>query len=122
MANRNFHLTIGGISGGGRYLLDISNKKENIHIGELMASILGGVLGGVIPDYLDPPTSPNHRALAHSVSLGGGLIYKIDYIFKFIDDLDIPCFIKCFLKSFIVGYLSHLVVDSRTTKSLPLLM
>jgi hypothetical protein len=37
---------------------------------EIFAAAIGGVLGSRIPDAVDPPHGPRHRAAAHDVMIG----------------------------------------------------
>jgi hypothetical protein len=38
---------------------------------ETAGGVLGGAIGGLLPDWIDAPTSPRHRAEAHSVAITG---------------------------------------------------
>jgi len=121
MPNRKAHSVIGSASGTAFYLIESYKKEEDFHLGDCIAAALGGLLGGIIPDYLDPPNNPNHRKFAHSVLLGAGSTLNIEKIFKWVDSLDIYDFWKWLLKGLIFGYLSHLALDLGTPKGLPLI-
>lgn len=117
MSNRKTHVIIGGISGGGGYLILNDLKQEEINLRDMVVTSLGGMIGGMLPDYLDPPTNPNHRALAHSILVGGGFNVAV---FEWINSLDLHPTLKWFLKGLILGYLSHLILDSTTPRGLPI--
>lgn len=108
---------------------------------------LGGYIGGVMPDLLEPATSGHHREFAHSVA-GGALlcaspIYALavrwreqaraleasavllpiesvdrDRLLARVFGLNLAAGM---LVGFLAGYLSHLALDARTPRSLPLL-
>jgi inner membrane protein len=74
-----------------------------------------------LPDILEPPTSPNHRKVFHSVAcaIAVGLCMKKAWGWKPDDDLQR-------LARFVVlvagaGYLAHLALDASTQRSLPLI-
>lgn len=121
MPDRKVHSIIGSTSGAAFYLIESYDKKEDFHLGNCMAGTLGGLLGGVMTDYLDPPNNPNHRKFAHSIIFGSGLVAGLEDLFNWIDGLDIYDYFKYFLKCLVVGYISHLLIDSTTPKSLPII-
>jgi hypothetical protein len=41
---------------------------------EVAGGAVGGYVGGLLPDILEPATSPQHRDLAHSWVAGGGIV------------------------------------------------
>lgn len=41
---------------------------------EVLGGALGGYLGGILPDSIEPATSSWHRDLAHSCAAGGGIV------------------------------------------------
>ncbi|MCK5133848.1 MAG: metal-dependent hydrolase [Candidatus Sabulitectum sp.] len=78
MSSRKTHISVGIASGASLSLAKQISLKEFSHL-ELLCSVFGGFLGGVLPDVIDPPTSPNHRALGHSpiipILLAGAALY-----------------------------------------------
>ena len=41
---------------------------------EIAGGAVGGYVGGLLPDIIEPATSPSHRAMAHSYAAGGGVV------------------------------------------------
>jgi membrane-bound metal-dependent hydrolase YbcI (DUF457 family) len=72
MPNGNTHKTAGAVIGSITYLA-IKNdyqKKEQVDLGELILSTCVGVSTSRIPDILEPPINPNHRAFYHNLTFG----------------------------------------------------
>lgn len=66
MPSANTHVPIGLMVGASR---DTSTPKEAPSLDRLietLGGLLGGYIGARLPDIIDPPTSPNHRDIAHS--------------------------------------------------------
>lgn len=69
---------------------------------------LGGAIGGMLPDYLDQPTSPWHRSHAHGlVPLCSAPVVMLTTT-------------NPFIQGFGAGYTTHLLQDSFTSMGLPL--
>jgi predicted PurR-regulated permease PerM len=111
--NRQEHLTIGAVAFFAyTYLIYFIFKISNDAIAYAFIAV---VLGSIIPDILEPPTSWMHRGLGHSkrtLKLTGkvlvltaliGLFFSIFYI----------------ISSFFLGYAFHLLADSTTEVGLP---
>jgi len=120
MPNRKVHSKVGGFSGGVFYLIDMYSKDENFHFGHILSVSLGGIIGSALPDKIDTPNNPNHRALAHSIFVNGSISLNIKDFFIWIDNQDIYDWIKWFIKGLIIGYLSHICLDFVTPKGIPL--
>ena len=74
-------------------------------------------LSGVFPDILEPATNPNHRKFMHSamaslLSAYGG--------YGGIHNSNISSELKETILAASIGYTSHLLLDSRTPKGLPI--
>jgi hypothetical protein len=71
MPNRDVHGPVGIASGGG-YALYMSYGQPPWHvIAETAGGAVGGFGGGVLPDQIDTPEHPRHRAEAHSMAITG---------------------------------------------------
>ncbi|MEF8874827.1 MAG: hypothetical protein V5A88_09210 [Candidatus Thermoplasmatota archaeon] len=78
--------------------------------------IFSSIFGGSLPDILDPPFTSHHRAFAHSRMLFYILIIIwIVTLFSLLTDSNLFIWILYF---FLLGYISHLVLDSRTPAGL----
>ncbi|MCZ7394152.1 MAG: metal-dependent hydrolase [Candidatus Methanoperedens sp.] len=111
--NRQQHLTIGVIAFlAYTYLIYLAIK---ISSDAIVYALISAVLGSIIPDILEAPTSWMHRGLGHSkraLKLTGkilvitalvGLLFSIFYI----------------ISSFFLGYVFHLLADATTEVGLP---
>lgn len=78
--------------------------------------ILSSIFGGSLPDILDPPFSRHHRAFAHSRILFYILI--VIWMITLFTLLNDPSLIIWILYFFLLGYISHLALDSRTPAGL----
>lgn len=150
MPRRSTHLTIGIlVSIGFSLLLQSSEEPDEARWWRALGATGGGALGSVLPDVLEPAASlgPNHRGLMHSVTvavLGGSLSWRegvrqlgdsANEAFRMAHDPARPLkaraahvwdarlgwFMQGGLLGFGLGYGSHLLLDGRTVKSLPLI-
>lgn len=149
MPNRNVHWPVGAVTGAG-YATYMANGQCSSHIiAEVAGGVLGGIGGGLLPDYIDAPVSPRHRAEAHSVALTGAAGRYLSsqlpawqtslraqaghyaqmrslatspfaqFLYWL---LELACrFTSGVVAGFLAGYASHLVLDALTPSSLPLL-
>lgn len=139
MPNRKTH-TATGIAAGILYSMTNQKSENRFSLTELMGSAAGGLAGGQLPDIFDPPDSPNHRELGHSITAASAgvaiaqiaisalkasqnqLQIKADSHIQ--NGYDIPVEIKLelalnklwigFLVGLSAGYVSHLALDSKT--------
>jgi len=71
MPNHNVHWPVGTASGSA-YALYMSYGQPTWHVvAETLGGALCGYAGGVLPDRIDTPDSPHHRAEAHSMAITG---------------------------------------------------
>jgi hypothetical protein len=116
-------------------------------LAESVGGLIGGIAGGMLPDFIDLPTSPNHRSLAHgalpAIGIGFLAFQRLD---RWQDALRTQAqhyeqlrlaspspwaqlgygllwffwmLLPGVLAGFLVGYASHLVLDLPSTRSLP---
>lgn len=117
--NKIEHLITGALAGVGMYLAHRKFMNLQPNLGGTIFSAIGGAIGGILPDVLEPPTNPNHRGPCHSVAAGVAVVTGGQQLFA---SQQVPLEIKEGLAPFLAGYVSHLLLDSTTPKSLPLLM
>lgn len=85
--------------------------------------LLGGTAAAFLtklPDILEPATSPNHRQFFHSVAFAGLLCVAFHELGKWQPESAGGEFLKTLGQLAIPAYLIHLLLDSLTAKSLPL--
>lgn len=64
---------IGALAGGTVAATRAREEPTPEFTAEAIGGLFGGWAGGVLPDVLEPATSPHHRQLAHSLVAAGGL-------------------------------------------------
>jgi membrane-bound metal-dependent hydrolase YbcI (DUF457 family) len=131
MANFKRHAAVGaGVGAGLNLLWQISKIMESqnppTNLGELLQSLdllqvasfaaLGAACAS-LPDILEPATSPNHRAVFHSLACGGAVTYGA--FGKHTDRLHPDTALT--IQTMALSYLSHLALDGTTPKGLPLI-
>lgn len=129
MPNKNDHAKTGFLTMGFYSLISNFKKQEEeirlsfryeIDLSELISTTLiggcGGVIGSLAPDFLEPPTNPNHRGFFHSFCFMSLLLILID---KNNDNQNET--LRIFLNSIYGGNITHLLQDSLTPKCINLI-
>jgi membrane-bound metal-dependent hydrolase YbcI (DUF457 family) len=130
MPNLSKHLAAGAVVGGGANLvwqlckiLDDPNRPKDfwelldrIDFGKVALFAAGGAAIGALPDILEPASSPNHRAMFHSLACGAAVTYGA--FGKHTKNLSPDA--RHTLQVAALSYLSHLALDSGTPKGLPI--
>ncbi|MCK4642525.1 metal-dependent hydrolase [bacterium] len=120
--NRREHLQLGLIAGFGGAAVYIGNKLINDEdvalkdFGNALLFIVTAYIGSALPDILEPAKNPHHRKFFHSLTCSGalgGMSLKISNIKNES--------IKMALYGLGAGYATHLISDSTTPRSLPLI-
>lgn len=73
MPNRSTHALVGVVAGGAVAAARAVKEPTPELAAEAIGGMIGGWAGGMLPDLLEPATSPNHRQLAHSALAAGAL-------------------------------------------------
>ena len=126
MPNFKTHATIGTLTGGSLAAVLCINEQvqEGIELNNvdwkkvLTAFVVGGFLGLItssLPDIFEPGTNPFHRKFFHSFSC---LVLLTTGVLKFIpkEDKDGT---KKYVLSGLLGYGSHIILDSQTPMGIP---
>ena len=147
MPNGATHARVGAASGVAVAAYRARTAPMDQLIAEAVGGLIGGWVGGVLPDLLEPATSPNHRKLAHSAAAGGALTFAriaewqatcraaadaaairaLSHPLGSRDreraqwDVLLWRLLAGVLVGLVAGYASHLVLDAGTPKGLPLL-
>lgn len=149
MPNRDVHIPVGGVSGGAYAAYRAWGLSGPQLLVETAAGVIGGFGGGMLPDAIDAPLCPRHRAAAHSVSVTGAFGYLLNQGLPEWQEslrnqgqhyghlraastsvvpqigyglLELLCyFLSGALAGLLAGYASHLALDSLTPSSLPIL-
>jgi hypothetical protein len=145
MPNRDVHAVAGLVAGLATGLATATLVAEEHQAVHILVCALSGVGGGLVPDFIEPALSPNHRSLAHSfVAVGGlALAVKANYHAQCLKRataceqravlLPVGCpewraerrtaatwrVMAASTLGFVAGYASHLALDGATPKGLP---
>lgn len=120
MANAAEHVLYGGLAGGVTYLVMCNYYERQPDLGELLFSAVVGIVGGAAPDAIEPAENPHHRQFAHSF-VAGGLLLRLANSQCGIGNGSLEQFQKILLAAGIAGYVSHLIADGLTPRSLPII-
>jgi len=149
MPNRSVHVRSSAIAGGGYAACHARGLPPIQLLVETAGGVVGGAAGGALPDAIDEPISPRHRAAAHSMGVTGTVGYFLNeqlpewqaglrnqgqhYANLRADSsallrrvgygiLEILCYLLSgALAGLLAGYALHLALDSLTPSSLPIL-
>jgi len=148
MPNHQVHVRVGAAAGGG-YAFYMGYGQPTWHVvAETAGGVLAGIVGGIVPDGIDTPSNPWHRAEAHSIAISGiaGRFvssqlprwqaslraqadrYAVMRVHSsspleqfFLWLAECACrFLAGAIAGLLAGYASHLVLDAFTPRSLPL--
>ena len=137
MPSRGTHMIVGAAAGLGATVC-FPVPYENIDSAWYrLGALVGGVCGAITPDIIDPPRSPGHRGIGHSVTANtvglSGLSFFLQDAESYFSDLiqeaqadqrhflaALLQFIAGLLWGFVAGQVSHLALDILTPKGLPM--
>lgn len=96
-----------------------SNIQAPCRIGELFLYVLVGAVAGkmaaIVPDVLEPATSPHHRNICHSVTAGAAIVYGMYELGK----TNVYPLAKAALMSAGASCLAHIGEDAGTEMGVP---
>lgn len=69
MPDRTTHHVLGVVAGTAAAAFHARTELSDHHLLEVLGGAIGGLVGGQLPDWIEPATSPRHREAAHSVVL-----------------------------------------------------
>jgi len=121
MANGKTHLVVGGLTGLAVALADHPTKSNAISHHPLTAVGLGALFGR-LPDILEPSLrNPHHRQFFHSVAVLGTTAYTVKKAYEWQPQNTWESFLRGLALIAGGAYISHLVVDSFSSRSLPVI-
>lgn len=99
-----------------------SNHEAKNGVSTLKPLVSGLAAAGLgkLPDHLEPAIHPNHRQFFHSVVMAGVLGYGMYKAYKWTPEDPAYQLLRWALLIAGGAYLTHLVMDGFTAKSLPL--
>lgn len=111
------HAFAGAVAGAATFC----SQKENNSPSDLLAACALGLAGGKIPDLLEPALHPNHRKFFHSVLFAAGVVQAVRKLYEWKPETNQQKILRFLMLALAAGYLSHLLLDSLTPKSLPMI-
>ena len=128
MPGRTAH-TLAGAAAGYLAASSADTTKQEGAGWEPLAGIAAGCIGGRLPDLLEPASTPNHRAVAHSAAVAVGLWWFWRAMNSRSDretSRRPPTQLRpgeilaaTVISAFVMGYLAHLALDLTTPRGLP---
>jgi len=149
MPNREVHARTGAVAGVAYAGYHAWKQPRPVVVAEAAGGLIGGIVGGLLPDWIDTPDSPHHRAEAHSMGITGTVGYllkqqlpawqaalreKAHHYGELQSASPTPLhqlgygilellfrLLSGFFAGVLAGYASHLALDSLTPSALPIL-
>lgn len=69
--NGYIHRPIGAAAGATIAAVRANGQSSEITLLESLGGLVGGIVGGSLPDWVEPATWPGHRSFFHSLLAGG---------------------------------------------------
>ncbi|MCF6218191.1 MAG: metal-dependent hydrolase [Gammaproteobacteria bacterium] len=121
MANGKTHLVVGGLTGLAVALADHPAKSNAISHHPLTAVGVGAFFGK-LPDTIEPSLrNPHHRQFFHSIAFLSATGYAFKKAYNWESENDWESLLRGFALVATGAYISHLVVDSFSSRSLPVI-
>ena len=117
MANGAEHTAVGALAG---VAMACYGMQKNEEINPLLA-IGTSTVFSKLPDWIEPATNPHHRQFFHSISLLAALGYGLKKTYDWEPEDQVGRALRFLTLCAGAGYISHLVLDGLTPRSLPLL-
>ena len=117
VSNRTTHIALGFLFGAAGYCIVKKLQNEEINVGNALGWGVVGAGVAVLPDIIEPATSPTHRAFTHSLVAAGAATYVTK---KAWDSQELSGEQKAAAASIFGAYMSHLLADSTTPAGLPI--
>lgn len=116
MASGKQHALIGaGVAVAGWFVY-CKIAQRPLELGEVMLAAGVGAVGGLLPDLLEPAIHPNHRQFFHSYVAGALLVQANRQLSR---NTQIAADGRGAVHLASLGFLSHLLADAQTPRSLP---
>lgn len=98
-----------------------ASKSAEQRAAEALGSAALAAALGSIPDWLEPASHPNHRQFFHSIAFGLIIGRGIYDLYRWQPTDDWGCVLR--VVGVVAGgaYITHLIMDATTKKSLPLM-
>ncbi len=118
MANGATHTAVGALTGLAMAVGGDHSKGEDFNP---LLAIGTSTAFAKLPDLIEPAIHPHHRQFFHSFGFLAMICYGLKKVYDWQPDDQSECFLRSLTLSAGAGYISHLVLDGFTPRSLPLL-
>lgn len=118
MANAKQHMTYGAAATSIAWYIYCKVTDKKIELIDLVFAALAGAAAGLLPDLLEPASSPHHRQFFHSFAAAGLLAKGNHWVWQ---HPEISEQHKVRVSMISVAYFSHLLADASTPMGLPLI-
>lgn len=111
------HSVVGGLSGLAVAFCDRGDNSETTH--NLLLATATGTFFGKLPDILEPAlNNPHHRQFCHSLVVLSAVGYGIKKAYEWQPENDFSSLVRGAVLFAGGGYISHLLLDVVTLRSL----
>lgn len=117
MANGADHIAAGALTG---VAMACYGQRQDEPVNPLLA-IGSSTIFSKLPDWIEPATNPHHRQFFHSVSFLAMLCYGLKKTYDWKPEDKGGQILRFLTLCAGAGYISHLLLDGFTPRSLPLL-
>ncbi len=120
MPNQITHSVAGALSGLIVAMFDKKDDHETLHDPFLATAV--GAISGRLPDILEPALrNPHHRQFFHSFVVLVAAGYGLKKVYEWKPEDNFEAFVRRALLFAGTGYISHLLLDAATARSLPII-
>lgn len=120
MPNGLAHSIVGGLSGLAVAALDKDGNGNNNH--NPLSAIGMGAVVGKLPDLLEPSMkNPHHRQFFHSLAILAIVGYGTKKVYDWQPQDTLESIVRFLTLCAGAAYISHLIFDAMTSRSLPLI-
>lgn len=88
---------------------------------ETVIATITAFASGSLPDLIEPALHPNHRQFFHSIAFGLGVAYGAYKVYQWEPKDEFDRWMRRILLAVATTYIIHLIADSTTPKSIPLI-
>ena len=119
MSNARAHAIAAAAVAGACHLIHEHKQNREPTLAPVVTALLASKLGS-LPDLLEPAIHPNHRRVFHSVAFGALVIWVGKKLYDWDPETPFEEIVKWIALTAGAAYITHLLLDLRTPKSLPL--
>jgi len=120
MPNQITHSVAGALSSLIVVMFDKNDNHETVHDPLLAAAV--GAVSGRLPDILEPALrNPHHRQFFHSFVVLVAAGYGFKKVYEWKPEGNLEALVRGVLLFAGAGYISHLLLDATTARSLPII-